>query len=81
LLQPIKGIVHFGELIEAAIATSAARCLADIAGVGRVVSFLVGGAASGMTGDKIMSMPTYVLLLYKYDFAARTGRASPDANG
>jgi enoyl-[acyl-carrier protein] reductase I len=27
--------------------------LVDIAEVGRVVSFLVGGAASGMTGDTI----------------------------
>ena len=30
-----------------------ARRLVDIAEVGRVVAFLVGGAATGMTGDTI----------------------------
>ncbi|MEI7962741.1 MAG: SDR family oxidoreductase [Verrucomicrobiota bacterium] len=44
---------HFDELIEAAVGRSPGRRLVDIAEVGRVVSFLVSGAASGMTGDTI----------------------------
>jgi len=35
-----------------------AHRLVDIAEVGRVVSFLVGGAASGMTGDTIYVDPS-----------------------
>jgi enoyl-[acyl-carrier protein] reductase I len=48
-----SGIGHFDELIEAAVGRSPGRRLVDIAEVGRVVSFLVSGAASGMTGDTI----------------------------
>lgn len=48
-----SGIADFDELIEAAVARSPAHRLVDIAEVGRVVAFLVGGAASGMTGDTI----------------------------
>ena len=48
-----SGIAQFDELVEAAVARSPARRLVDIAEVGRVVAFLVGGAASGMTGDTI----------------------------
>ena len=48
-----SGIDHFDELIEMAIRRSPERRLVDIAEVGRVVAFLVSGAASGMTGDVI----------------------------
>ncbi len=48
-----SGIAAFDELIEAAVTRSPGHRLVDIAEVGRVVSFLVGGAASGMTGDTI----------------------------
>jgi enoyl-[acyl-carrier protein] reductase I len=48
-----SGIAHFDELVDMAVARSPGRRLVDIAEVGRVVSFLVGGAASGMTGDVI----------------------------
>ncbi len=48
-----SGIAAFDELIDAAVARAPARRLVDIAEVGRVVAFLVGGAASGMTGDTI----------------------------
>ena len=48
-----SGIAAFDELIEAAVARSPERRLVDIAEVGRVVAFLVGGGASGMTGDTI----------------------------
>jgi enoyl-[acyl-carrier protein] reductase I len=48
-----SGIAAFDELIEAAVARAPAHRLVDIAEVGRVVAFLVGGAASGMTGDTI----------------------------
>jgi enoyl-[acyl-carrier protein] reductase I len=48
-----SGIAAFDELINAATERSPRRRLVDIAEVGRVVSFLVGGAASGMTGDTI----------------------------
>jgi enoyl-[acyl-carrier protein] reductase I len=44
-----SGVSHFDELEERATA----QRLADIAEVGRVVAFLVGGASSGMTGDTI----------------------------
>lgn len=48
-----SGIDHFDELINMAVERSPGRRLVDIAEVGRVVAFLVGGAASGMTGDVI----------------------------
>jgi enoyl-[acyl-carrier protein] reductase I len=48
-----SGIAQFDELGEAALARSPAHRLVDIAEVGRVVAFLVGGGASGMTGDTI----------------------------
>jgi enoyl-[acyl-carrier protein] reductase I len=48
-----SGIAQFDELIEDAVARAPAHRLVDIAEVGRVVAFLVGGAASGMTGDTI----------------------------
>ena len=48
-----SGIAQFDELVEAAVTRSAARRLVDIGEVGRVVAFLVGGGASGMTGDTI----------------------------
>ena len=48
-----SGIAQFDELIEDAMRRAPARRLVDIAEVGRVVAFLVGGSASGMTGDTI----------------------------
>jgi enoyl-[acyl-carrier protein] reductase I len=48
-----SGIAHFDELIDMAVTRSPAQRVVDIAEVGRVVSFLAGGAASGMTGDVI----------------------------
>ena len=48
-----SGIADFDELVEAAVKRSPAHRLVDIAEVGRVAAFLVGGAASGMTGDTI----------------------------
>ncbi len=48
-----SGIAEFDELVEAAVSRAPAHRLVDIAEVGRVVAFLVGGAASGMTGDTI----------------------------
>jgi enoyl-[acyl-carrier protein] reductase I len=48
-----SGIAQFDELVEAAVKRSPAHRLVDIAEVGRVVAFLVGGGASGMTGDTI----------------------------
>jgi enoyl-[acyl-carrier protein] reductase I len=48
-----SGIDHFDELVAAAVARSPGRRLVDIAEVGRVVAFLVGGGASGMSGDTI----------------------------
>ena len=48
-----SGIAAFDELVEAAVSRAPAHRLVDIAEVGRVVAFLVGGAASGMTGDTI----------------------------
>jgi enoyl-[acyl-carrier protein] reductase I len=48
-----SGIAEFDELIDAAVERSPGHRLVDIAEVGRVVAFLVGGAASGMTGDTI----------------------------
>ncbi len=48
-----SGIAQFDELVEAAVTRTPARRLVDIAEVGRTVAFLVGGGASGMTGDTI----------------------------
>ena len=48
-----SGIAHFDELVQMAVARSPEHRLVDIAEVGRVVAFLVGGASSGMTGDVI----------------------------
>ncbi len=48
-----SGIAQFDELVDSAIARAPAQRLVDIAEVGRVVAFLVSGAASGMTGDTI----------------------------
>lgn len=48
-----SGISQFDELVDAAVARSPEHRLVDIAEVGRVVAFLVGGGASGMTGDTI----------------------------
>lgn len=48
-----SGIAHFDELVAMATERAPARRLVDIAEVGRVVAFLVGGASSGMTGDTI----------------------------
>ena len=48
-----SGIAAFDELVAAAVARSPEHRLVDIAEVGRVVAFLVGGGASGMTGDTI----------------------------
>jgi enoyl-[acyl-carrier protein] reductase I len=48
-----SGIAHFDELVDMAQSRAPARRLVDIAEVGRVVAFLVGGASSGMTGDTI----------------------------
>ena len=48
-----SGIDHFDELIDMAVTRSPGQRLVDISEVGRVVAFLVGGGASGMTGDVI----------------------------
>jgi enoyl-[acyl-carrier protein] reductase I len=48
-----SGIAQFDELIDMAVKRSPGQRLVDIAEVGRVVAFLCGGAASGMTGDVI----------------------------
>lgn len=48
-----SGIAHFDELIDIAVQRSPGQRLVDIAEIGRVVAFLVGGASSGMTGDVI----------------------------
>jgi enoyl-[acyl-carrier protein] reductase I len=48
-----SGIAHFDELVEMAQSRAPQHRLVDIAEVGRVVAFLVGPAASGMTGDVI----------------------------
>lgn len=48
-----SGIAHFDELIEAAARRAPEHRVVDIAEIGRVVAFLVGNAASGMTGDTI----------------------------
>lgn len=48
-----SGLERFDELVRMAEKRAPAGRLADIAEVGRVTAFLVGGAASGMTGDTI----------------------------
>jgi enoyl-[acyl-carrier protein] reductase I len=48
-----SGIDHFDELVQMAVSRTPEHRLVDIAEVGRVVAFLVGGGASGMTGDVI----------------------------
>lgn len=48
-----SGIAHFDELIDMAVTRAPGHRLVDIAEVGRAVAFLVGGGASGMTGDVI----------------------------
>jgi len=48
-----SGIAHFDELIDMAMSRSPGQRLVDIAEIGRVVAFLAGEAASGMTGDVI----------------------------
>ena len=48
-----SGIDHFDELVRIAMERTPEHRLVDIAEVGRVVAFLVGGAASGMTGDVV----------------------------
>jgi enoyl-[acyl-carrier protein] reductase I len=48
-----SGIGHFDELIDMAVTRTPSHRLVDIAEVGRAVAFLVGGGASGMTGDVI----------------------------
>ena len=48
-----SGIAEFDELIEDAARRAPAHRVVDIAEVGRVVAFLVGGSASGMTGQTI----------------------------
>lgn len=48
-----SGIGHFDDIIDMAVSRAPGRRLVDIAEVGRVVAFLVGGGASGMTGDVV----------------------------
>lgn len=48
-----SGIGHFDELIDMAVTRAPGHRLVDISEVGRVVAFLVGGGATGMTGDVI----------------------------
>jgi enoyl-[acyl-carrier protein] reductase I len=48
-----SGIANFDALVDAAVARAPGRRLVEIAEIGRVVAFLVGGAASGMSGDVI----------------------------
>ncbi len=48
-----SGIEHFDVLMDSAVHRAPAHRLVDIAEIGRVVAFLVGGASSGMTGDTI----------------------------
>ncbi len=47
------GLADFDDLIDAAVKLSPEHRLVDSAEIGRVVAFLVSGAASGMTGDTI----------------------------
>jgi len=48
-----SGIAAFDELMAEAVRRSPAKRLVDIAEIGRIVSFLVSGASSGMTGETI----------------------------
>ena len=53
MTRAASGIAHFDELVEMARQRSPEHRLVDIDEIGRVVSFLVSGAASGITGDVI----------------------------
>ena len=48
-----SGIAAFDELIDAALKRTPEHRLVEIAEIGRVVAFLCGPGASGMTGDTI----------------------------
>jgi enoyl-[acyl-carrier protein] reductase I len=48
-----SGIAGFDDLVDMAESRSPGKRLVDIAEIGRVAAFLVGGASSGMTGDTI----------------------------
>ena len=48
-----SGIAAFDEMMAEAVKRAPSHRLVEIAEVGRIVSFLVSGAASGMTGDTI----------------------------
>jgi len=48
-----RGIAEFDDLVASAIARSPSHRTVDIAEIGRVVAFLCGPGASGMTGDTI----------------------------
>ena len=48
-----SGIAQFDELVDAAVDRGPSHRLVKIAEVRRVVAFLVGGGALGMTGDTI----------------------------
>lgn len=48
-----SGIDHFDDLVQMALERTPEHRLVDIAEIGRVVAFLVGAGASGMTGDVI----------------------------
>jgi len=48
-----SGIDAFDQLVAEAVKRSPAHRLVDIAEIGRIVSFLVSGASSGMTGETI----------------------------
>ncbi len=48
-----SGITQFDELVDAAVARGPSHRLVEIAEVRRAVAFLVGGGASGMTGNTI----------------------------
>ena len=48
-----SGIAGFDDLVNMAETRSPGKRLVDIAEIGRVAAFLVGGASSGMTGDTI----------------------------
>lgn len=48
-----SGIAAFDELVEEAVKRAPAQRLVDIAEIGRIVSFLVSPASSGMTGESV----------------------------
>lgn len=53
LTRAASGIAQFDDLLEAARARTPSGQLVDIADIGRLVAFLVSGAAKGMTGNTI----------------------------